>query len=85
MCGRFGLAEMAPKESWEAKVGFQKQKLIALHLAFQCHMVLSYTRAEQRTLPRHEVGEDRAIAGVRVGVCVLQPGFPYGWRPLTVD
>lgn len=56
MCGRFGLAETAPKELWEAKVGFQKQKLIALHLVFQCHTALSYMHAEQRTLPRHEVG-----------------------------
>lgn len=55
MCGRFGLAEMAPKELWKAKVGFQKQKLIALHLAFQCHMALSYMRAERRALPRCEV------------------------------
>lgn len=56
MCGRFGLAEMAPKELWKAKVGFQKQKLIALHLAFQCHMALSYMHAEQRIFPRQEVG-----------------------------
>ena len=51
MRGRFGLVEMAPKELWKAKVGFQKQKLIALHLAFQCHVALSYTHAEWKPLP----------------------------------
>lgn len=56
MCGRFGLAEMAPKELWRAKVGFQKQKLIALHLASQCQMALSYMHAERRALPRCGVG-----------------------------
>lgn len=59
MCGRFGLVEMAPKELWKAKVGFQKQKLIALHLAFQCHVSLSYTHAEWKPLPTQGAwGED---------------------------
>lgn len=56
MCGRFGLVEMAPKELWRAKVGFQKQKLIALHSAFQCHVALSHTLAERKPLPRQGAG-----------------------------
>lgn len=69
MCGRFGLAEMAPKELWKAKVGFQKQKLIALHLAFQCHVALSYTHAEWEPLPRP--GTEGSV---------LEPGIPGGPR-----
>lgn len=69
MCGRYGFLEMAPKELWKAKVGFQKQKLIALHLAFQCHVALSYTHAECKPLPR------RGTEGNRLG-----PGVP-GGRP----
>lgn len=69
MCGRFGLVEMAPKELWKAKVGFQKQKLIALHLAFQCHVALSYTHAEWKPLP--DMGTEGSM---------LEPGIPGGWR-----
>lgn len=64
MCGRFGLVEMAPKELWKAKVGFQKQKLIALHLAFQCHVALSYTHAEWKPLPRQGAWGEGAGAGI---------------------
>lgn len=63
---------MASKELWKAKVGFQKQKLIALHLAFQCHVALSHT-AERKPLPRQGawggVGQgfhvEEALAGVK--------------------
>lgn len=65
MCGRFGLVEMAPKELWKAKVGFQKQKLIALHLAFQCHVALSYT---------HRVEAVTQMQGCGAGGGEVRPG-----------
>lgn len=65
---------MAPKELWKAKVGFQKQKLIALHLAFQCHVALSYTRAEWKPLPRQGAWGR-----------MLEPGIPGAGGPLAMD
>lgn len=72
MCGRFGFLEMAPKELWKAKVGFQKQKLITLHLAFQCHVARSYTHAEWKPLPRH--GDGGEHAGARDSRWLAIPG-----------
>lgn len=63
---------MAPEELWKAKVGFQKQKLIALHLAFQCHVALSYTRGVEAST---QAGDG--------GACWMEPGLPSGWRPRT--
>lgn len=78
MCGRFGLVEMAPKELWKAKVGFQKQKLIALHLAFQCPVALSYTRAEWKPLPRQGAWGRVRGQGFRA------EGGPWRWVGKTI-
>lgn len=66
---------MAPKELWKAKVGFQKQKLIALHLAFQCHVALSPKRTEW--------GAFTQTWGLS-GACWRQD-FQVAGRPLAAD
>lgn len=74
---------MAPEELWKAKVGFQKQKLIALHLAFQCHVALSYTRGVEASTQAGDGGAcwSRAspVAAGR-GLKVSSPLSPHGAR-----
>lgn len=62
-------------------MGFQKQKLIALHLAFQCHVALSYTHAEWKALRRH--GDRRERAGARGSRWLGSPGSGSEMPPLA--